>query len=110
DNFAAKPPLDTLAPAALRAYVDHGLRDVPEEDAVELKCAPEVEALVFDGGMDQPTFDRLPEVRCHVTVAVSGDGGGPALFAPAIAERLPSGVLERHPTLTHFGPMEDPPG
>ncbi|HEX6420088.1 MAG TPA: alpha/beta hydrolase [Acidimicrobiales bacterium] len=110
DNFAAKPPLDALEPAALRAYVDHGLREVPGGSAVELKCAPEVEALVFDGGMDQPTFDRLHQVRCPVTVAVSGDGGGPALFAPAIADRLPDAVLERHPTLTHFGPMEDPPG
>jgi hypothetical protein len=26
-----------------------------------------------------------------------------------IAGALPHGTLERHPTLTHFGPMEDPP-
>src|SRR5262245_59631324 len=50
DNFAAKPPLNALDPAALRAYVDHGLRPTPaadDERAVELKCTPEVEALVF---------------------------------------------------------------
>lgn len=112
DNFATKPPLDTLAPAALRAYVDFGLRDVPGdgEGAVELKCRPEVEALVFDGGMAQPTFDHLGEVGCRVTVAASGDGGGPALFAPAIVDALPDAVLERHDELTHFGPMEDPAG
>jgi hypothetical protein len=23
-------------------------------------------------------------------------------------DALPDGTLERHPTLTHFGPMEDP--
>ncbi|HEX6423034.1 MAG TPA: alpha/beta hydrolase [Acidimicrobiales bacterium] len=110
DNFSAKPPLDTLAPEALQAYVDFGLRDVSGDGAVELKCRPEVEALVFDGGMEQPTFDHLGEVRCRVAVVASGDGGGPALFAPAIVEQLPDAVLERHPELTHFGPMEDPAG
>jgi pimeloyl-ACP methyl ester carboxylesterase len=107
-NFASKPPLNTLAPAALRAYVDQGLRDVPGNDAVELKCTPEVESSVFDSGATPSTFARLGEVRCHVTVAVSGDGDGPAQIAPLIVDALPDGTLERHPTLTHFGPMEDP--
>jgi pimeloyl-ACP methyl ester carboxylesterase len=109
-NFAAKPPLATLDPAALRAYVDHGLRDVPGGDAVELKCTPDVEARVFQGSTGHPTFARLGEVGCPVTVAASGDRAGPAQMAPAIADALPDGHLERHPTLTHFGPMEDPAG
>jgi pimeloyl-ACP methyl ester carboxylesterase len=109
-NFASKPPLDTLAPEALRAYVDHGLRDRPDDDAVELKCAPDVEARVFAEGATHPTFARLGQVRCPVTVAASGDPVGPAQIAPLIAEALPNGRLERHPTLTHFGPMEDPEG
>ena len=45
-----------------------------------------------------------------VTVAASVDGGGPAGVAPAIADALPRGRLERFPHLTHFGPMEDPAG
>lgn len=107
-NFSAKPPLNVLAPDALRAYVDHGLRTRPDEGTVELKCAPEVEASVFDGGMGHPTFSRLGEVRCPVTVAMSGDAMGPAQVAPLIVDALPDGRLERHPDLTHFGPMEDP--
>jgi pimeloyl-ACP methyl ester carboxylesterase len=109
-NFASKPPLDTLAPEALRAYVDHGLRDRPDDDAVELKCAPDVEARVFAEGATHPTFAHLDQVHCPVTVAASGDQVGPAQIAPLIAGRLPNGRLERHPTLTHFGPMEDPEG
>lgn len=109
-NFAAKPPLATLDPAALRAYVDHGLRDTPDGDAVELKCTPEVEAAVFRGSVGNPTFDHLDRVRCPTTVAASGDREGPAQLAPRIVERLPDGRLERHPNLTHFGPMEDPAG
>ncbi len=109
-NFSSKPPLDVLAPEALRAYVDHGLRDRPGDDAVELKCAPDVEARVFAGGSTHPTFTHLDQVHCPVTVAVSGDRAGPAQIAPLIVEALPHGRLERHPTLTHFGPMEDPAG
>ena len=90
--------------------MDHGLRDRPDGDAVELKCSPDVEARVFDGGMGHATFTHLGEVGCPVTVAMSGDGGGPAQAAPLIASALPAGRLEPHPTLTHFGPMEDPAG
>jgi pimeloyl-ACP methyl ester carboxylesterase len=113
-NFAAKPPLGSLDPAALRAYVDHGLRPRHGADgdhAVELKCAPEVEALVFENGLRAAgaTFDRLAEVRIPVTVAASVDGSGPAHAAPLIVDALPRGRLERF-RLTHFGPMEDPAG
>jgi pimeloyl-ACP methyl ester carboxylesterase len=109
-NFASKPPLASLTPAALRAYVDHGLRDTPDGDAVELKCAPDVEAAVFQAALRAPTFTLLPEIRCPVTLATGGDAVGPAQIAPMIADRLPNVTLERHPEVTHFGPMEDPAG
>ena len=32
----------------------------------------------------------------------------PAAFAPAVADALPHGVLEEHPELGHFGPLQDP--
>ncbi len=107
-NFSAKPPLSGLAPAALAAYVEHGLRDRPDGGSVELKCRPETEARVFEGGFGSGAFDRLGEVSCPVTVAIGGSGG-PAGWGPSVAEALPHGRLERHPELTHFGPMQDPP-
>lgn len=118
-NFATKPPLDTLDPAALRAYVDHGLRlhnphdsdgDAGGNDAVELKCSPEVEAQVFENSVSTNLFEQLGDIHVPVTVAVSGDGGGPAQVGPLIADALPQGRLEHFPQLTHFGPMEDPAG
>jgi hypothetical protein len=41
-------------------------------------------------------------------VAAGGETVGPAQMAAMIAARLPHGTRERHPTLSHFGPMEDP--
>jgi pimeloyl-ACP methyl ester carboxylesterase len=119
-NFAGKPPLSALVPEALRAYVDHGMRSMDDGDdggdgdgsdgPVELKCAPETEAAVFRGSLGHATYERLGEVACPVTVATGGDPIGPVQVAPAIADRLPAGRLERHPDLTHFGPMQDPAG
>ena len=115
-NFEGKPPLSALAPESLRAYVDHGMRPMDGQDdtdgqddvPVELKCTPATEAAVFRGSRGHATYERLDEVRCPVTVACGGDPAGPAQMASAIADRLPAGRVERHPQLTHFGPMEDP--
>lgn len=106
-NYASKPPLRSLSPEALRAYVMHGFAEV-EGNGVELKCAPETEALCFEAGFSNSAFAHLGEVRCPVTVVAGGDGGFPARVAPEVAERLPRGRLERLEDLTHFGPMEDP--
>jgi len=107
-NFSAKPPLDRLAPAALEAYVAHGLRDLPGGRAVELACAPETEARVFEASMGREAYAGLAAVACPVTVAVGGEASPPSLFGPAVVDALPHGRLERHDDLTHFGPMEDP--
>lgn len=108
-NYASKPPLSGIDPAALRAYVDHGFRDGPDGDVV-LKCLPEVEAATFDAGMHADAFRGLPGVGAEVVVAVGGEAQGPGAMGPAIAGALPHGRVERHPELTHFGPMEAPAG
>jgi hypothetical protein len=68
-----------------------------------------VEAATFDAGMTAHAFERLGEVESEVAVAAGGDGGAPGMLAPVIAGALPHGRLERHPQLSHFGPLEDPP-
>lgn len=109
DNFAAKPPLSRMVPAALSAYVEYGLRDRTDGgEGVELACTPETEARVFEGAWGHDTFGHLGSVACPVTVAVGGDGSPPARFAELVADALPHGRLEAHPQLSHFGPMEDP--
>lgn len=105
ENYASKPPFERLDPDALRAYVDHGFR--PEGDHVTLKCRGEREARVFEG-VDTSVFERLAEVTAPITVVGSGDGEGPAVLAPRLAELLANGTAEAWPDRSHFGPFEDP--
>jgi pimeloyl-ACP methyl ester carboxylesterase len=49
-------------------------------------------------------------VSTPTVVAVGLDEGSwsPSLFGPAIVDAMPNARLERHPTLGHFGPLQDP--
>jgi pimeloyl-ACP methyl ester carboxylesterase len=108
ENFAGKPPLSDLSPAALSAYVQYGFT-TSEDGSVELRCRPEVEAATYEMGGVHHAFDHLAEVRCPVTVVRGTDRfPGPASFAPQVADGLPRGRLEDHPELGHFGPLQDP--
>ncbi|MFP5255064.1 MAG: alpha/beta fold hydrolase [Acidimicrobiia bacterium] len=106
-NFAAKPPFNVLRADALHAYVRHGFR-AGEDAAVHLACRPADESRVYRGGGAHHAFAALGEVGCPVVVACGGEALGPATFAPAVADALPQGRLERHEALGHFGPLEAP--
>lgn len=106
-NFASKPPLNVARADALHAYVRHGFV-AGEDGAVHLACRPEDESQIYRGGGGHGAFERLGQVRCPVVVACGGDPVGPASFAPAVAEALPDGRLERHSHLGHFGPLQAP--
>ena len=107
-NYAAKPPFDALDPDALRGYVDGGF--APGPDGVTLRCRPAWEAAIFRGAAANGVWDALPSVTVPVLVAMGRDEGpmAPSGFAPPTAQRLARGELERHPTLGHFGPLEEP--
>lgn len=107
-RYATRPPLNILRADALAAYVDHGFADQPD-GTVRLKCDPEHEAATFDAA-GKPTFDLLHAVEAPITVAIGAtdDGGGPASLGEGIVEELPNALLERHRTLSHFGPLQQP--
>jgi pimeloyl-ACP methyl ester carboxylesterase len=107
-NFASKAPLSSLHPEALDAYVAHGFEELAD-GSVELRCAPGTEAATYEMGARHGAFDRLALVECP-TVVLRGTAvrPGPASFAPLVATALPNAVLEDHPELGHFGPLEDP--
>ena len=90
----SKPPLNVARADALHAYVRHGLV-AGEDGAVHLACRPDDEARSSEGGGAHGAFDHLGEVDCPVGRGCGGEPFGPAAFAPAIAEALPQGRLER---------------
>jgi pimeloyl-ACP methyl ester carboxylesterase len=105
-NYAKKPPLDALAPAALRAYVDYGFVDQPD-GTVRLACDREHEARIFEMASEHGTFDRLAELRCPVLV-MAGVSGGASEFAEGVADNIPGARFHRFGDRGHFGPLEDP--
>ena len=108
DNYATKPPFDALDPAALRAYVDHGLVDRPD-GTVTLACRPDDEAAYYQMAPLSGAWDRLTEVGCPTMVA---GGDHQAHFGPeatsAVARLLPNGRHEVLHGLGHFGPLQAP--
>jgi pimeloyl-ACP methyl ester carboxylesterase len=108
DNFASKPPLNTLSADALWAYVDAGFESSP--DGITLRCRPEVEAAFYEGGACHEGWERAPLVSIPTAVAVGVEAPmSPAALAPAIAARVPGCDLVELRQLGHFGPLEDPP-
>jgi len=106
-NFASKPPLGSLRPDVLDDYVRHGFVEQPD-GTVRLKARRDHEAATYETGATHGGFARLHEVACPVLVAHGGDGQGPAVVAPLVAEALPAGELRSFPERHHFGPLEDP--
>ena len=108
ENYARKRPLSTLHPDALRAYVDHGLRDLAD-GTVELKCHPEHEAAVYSMGAMHTLWDRLGNITAPTTIACGEitDTITPQ-YAAEIAARIPGAAVLTMGGLGHFGPIEDP--
>jgi pimeloyl-ACP methyl ester carboxylesterase len=104
-RYASRPPLDELRTSALYAYVEHGFADGPDGGVV-LKCLPEHEALTFEAD-GKPTLDTVT-TPTTVAIGTTAEEWTPALYGASIAEALPNGRLEQHPSLGHFGPLQDP--
>ncbi|MGH9226114.1 MAG: alpha/beta fold hydrolase [Acidimicrobiales bacterium] len=109
-NFASKPPLSTFAPAAIRAYIDHGFAVDEADGSLVLRCRPEVEAEIYLKAAEGDRFGPLADVACPVTVAC---GARTDAIRPPLAERLAGAVqgpgrVRTFDRLAHFGPFEDP--
>jgi len=105
ENFASKPPLESLDPRALRAYVDCGF--APDSDGVRLRCPPFVEAAIYRQGLVHDGFSRLREVGCPVTIGRGDRSLAVELHvAQAQVDQLPHATLVTFPELGHFGPLE----
>lgn len=107
DNFAAKPPMSTLAPECLRAYVEHGFR--PDGDHITLRCRPAIEAAFYRRGAHHRGWDVSASVTIPTAIVVGAEVPmGPAMVAPRLADRIPGAHLVEMRHLGHFGPLEAP--
>ncbi len=113
-NFSSKPPFDTLDPAALRAYVEHGFELIPDSEggdgeAVRLRCRREDESQIYAHGGSHDAFLHLGSVACPVTLVCGAttDAFGPDVLA-ADAARLPQASIQVLDAMGHFGPLEAP--
>lgn len=107
-NYAGKPPMDSFAPEALSAYVEHGFAE-NTDGRVHLKCRPQYEAGAFRGFAGTTIYARLPEVRCPVVIACGSDLGSQAAERNEVfVSQLPHGRSQVFTGLNHFGPQQSP--
>lgn len=106
ERYGSRPPLSVLDQRALKAYADHGFRDLPD-GSVTLRCLPEDEASVFDnhnsGARQQVGLLTIPFL-----VAASGDGRPPGQAVIAAAAEFENLDLVVYDEVSHFGPLEAP--
>ena len=106
DNYASKRPLSQFDPDVLRDYVDYGF--APANEGVELRCTPEMEAATFTASMSNGLWAELPGIEVPTVIIGSGDGDGPAMIAPLVADRLPNATFVALLDQNHFGPFVRP--
>ena len=100
--------MDSFAPEALAAYVEHGLAEGADGN-VHLKCRPEYEAGAFRGFSGTTIYARLPEVGCPVVIACGSDPGSRAAERSELfVSRLSHGRGQVFAGLNHFGPQQNP--
>jgi len=80
-SYGSRPPMSTLAPEALAAYITWGTVDRPDGQ-VELACPPPVEAAIFGSPISRAgvhaAWDHLPHLTACVSV-LAGDSSFVAL-------------------------------
>jgi pimeloyl-ACP methyl ester carboxylesterase len=98
-SYAARPPLDALAPEALDAYLRWGFVD-RDDGQVELACSPEDEARTFEAAMlpdgAPGAWAHLEMTTCPVVVLYGDASDLPGPWFEAQAERAGAPAVVVH--------------
>lgn len=105
-RFASKPPMDAWDPAALEVYIKFGTVE-REDGGISLKCRGEIEAAIYEGGGATDLFERLGELRLHVTL-VTGEYSNTRSLAEMQRERFSDVDFRVIEECGHFIPQEKP--
>ena len=107
-NFENKPPYNTWRKDILLDYCEFGTRATPDGKR-ELKCAPEVEAKLYETAAAFDGLNRM--LRCKIPLLIMFgariDSLGAALSAK-VASMLKTARVIDVPDTGHFMPMEAP--
>jgi pimeloyl-ACP methyl ester carboxylesterase len=105
ERWARRSIFARFDPRALDLYAVHGLRE-RSEGGVELKCAGEVEAAVFDAERVD-VFAQVPRVEAPTLFLWARQGDFPRAVYETLAARMPSAIVE-DVDAGHMVPMERP--
>jgi pimeloyl-ACP methyl ester carboxylesterase len=113
ERFATRDPYVLFDPRVFAAYCRHGLVPAASGEGLELACAPEVEASVYETSRSNASIhDAARRVDIPVLVVRALHTN---LFDfkssptwPGLAGILPRGADLHRPDMTHFHPFQDP--
>ena len=106
ESWQSKPLFQSWHPAVLRAYVDHGLM-TREDGQVELRCPPEIEAAVFQGGRGLDLIPLASQISAPAQIYWAEHGSFSLETYRALAALMPRATVSTVPT-GHLVPMERP--
>ncbi len=96
ESYRTRPPFDAVAPEALAAYVRWGFVDRPDGQ-VELACAPDVEATIFEVSGEPigapAAWRHLSELTADAVLACGAQSELPAEWFAAQAEHAGAPLL-----------------
>jgi pimeloyl-ACP methyl ester carboxylesterase len=113
ERFASRDPYDLFDARVFEDYCRHGLVPAASGEIMELACAPEVEASVYDssrsnpGILDAATRVEIPALVVRAKYTTLNDFKSSPTW-PELAERMPQGSDLYRPDMTHFHPFQDP--
>lgn len=88
ERWAGRPMFERWTADALDLYAAEGLAPRPE-GGVALKCSPEVEALVFEGGHEIDLADRAETLTLPVRFVWASQGNFPREHFEVLASSMP---------------------
>ena len=107
-RFRSRGPFARWTEGALDTYARFGT--VARADGSrQLACSPDVEAEFYRAATTHAAWERLPEIRCPITLVVGEDSDShPPEFVAQLAARVQDCRTTVVDGATHFVPMEKP--
>lgn len=105
-SWQAKPLFQSWHPAVLRDYVNYGLAE-RDDGQVELRCAPEIEVAVFQGGRGLDVFTVADRITAPTRIYWAERGNFSLETYRGLASSMPRATVGTVPA-GHLIPMERP--